>query len=289
MLEQNWALVGWELQQACTVVDIRAALEPLKTRDYSRLEVFKREVNTERTTSIKLRRTRQAIKDAESKWRSAHKKLEASRQSAERARMALKQVQSTPDEDEISTFCEQRERELAEATAKWQECDLRLDALRDDLDLQEAEFAQSELLKFILSGRRALTPLSFANAMAGLPFIGWRQSDKRCSRHPLQPESSHGIVYQRFLIVSKIVAQPASNTEEVVQKMRAHLLDKATHKDFPSEELREYWYYLQCAIESECVKRHNPRAMPFRIFAEYQRRTSVRSVLDMLLEEENRL
>ncbi len=41
---------------------------------------------------------------------------------------------------------------MAEATAKQHECDLRIDALRDDLKLQEADFAQSELLKFILSG-----------------------------------------------------------------------------------------------------------------------------------------
>lgn len=289
ILEQNWAIVGWELQQACTVADVRVALEPLTIIDYSRLEIFKREHNTERTTSTKLRRTRLAIKDAESKWRSAHEKLEAGRQSAERARVALRQVKLTTDEAEISTLCEQWERELAEATAKQHECDRLLDALRDDLKLQEADFAQSELLKFILSERHRLTPLHFANAMAGLPFIGWRQSDKRCSKHPLQPESSHGIVFQRFSIVAKVATQPASSVEEVVQKMRAHLLDKATHKDFAYEELREYWYYLKYAIESEYAKRHNLRVMPFRIFAEYQRRIATRSARDMLLEEKNRL
>jgi hypothetical protein len=103
------------------------------------------------------------------------------------------------------------------------------------------------------------------------------------------PESSHGIVYQRFSIVAKVVAQPASSTEEVVQKMRAHLLDKATHKDFAYEELREFWYYLKCAIESVRAKEPHSGALPYRIFASYQRRTSVRSALDMLHEEKNRL
>ncbi len=235
------------------------------------------------------RSVRLAIDDARSKWRSAHEKLEASRQSTECARAALKQVKSTSDKDEIGTLCEQRERELAKATAKQHECDLLLDALRDDLKLQEADFAQSELLKFILSERHRLTPLNFANAMAGLPFIGWRQSDKRCSGHKLTPKSSHGIVYQRFLIVAGVVAQPASSTDEVVQKMRAHLLDKATHKDFAYEELRDYWYYLKCAIESLYVKNPHSGAMPYLIFAEYQRRAATRSALDLLLEEENRL
>ena len=290
ILEQNWALVGWELQQAYTVADVRAALEPLKTSDYSRLEVFKREHKTEQTTSAKLRRARLAIKYAESEWRSAHEHLEASRQSAERVRVALKQVLLTPDEDEISTLCEQRKRELAEAAANWRECDLRLDSLRDDLKLQESYFAQSELLKFILSGRRDLTtPLNFANAMAGLPFIGWRQSDERCSDHTPMPKSSHGIVYQRFAIVAKVVALPASSVEEVIQKMRAHLLNEATHKDFACEELRENWHYLQCAIESEYAKKTSPRAMPYRIFAEYQRRSSAPSAFDLFLKEEKRL
>lgn len=287
ILEQQWAVVGWELQQACTVADVRAALDPLKTSDYSRLEVFKRDHKTDGTTSAKLRRARLAIKDAESKWRFAYEKLEASRQSAERARVALQQVKSTPDEAEISTLCEQWERELMEATAKLRECDWGLEALRNDLKLQEADFAQSELLKFILSERNELTPLNFANAMAGLPFIGWRQSNKRCSGH--EPKSSYGFVYQRFLIVEKIVSQPTSSADEVVQKMRAHLLDKATHKDFAYEELRDYWYYLKCAIESVYAKKPHSGAMPFRIFAEYQRRAAIRSALDLLLEEENRL
>jgi hypothetical protein len=188
ILEQNWAIVGWELQQACTVADVRAALEPLKTTDYSRLEVFKREHKTERTTSVKLRRARLAIKDAESKWRSAHEKLEASRQSAERARVALKQVKSTPDEAEISTLCEQWERELAEATAKQNECDLRIDALRDDLKQQEADFAQSELLKFILSERRVLTPLNLrtrwqgCRSLGGVSLTSVAQATRRCQK-----------------------------------------------------------------------------------------------------------
>jgi hypothetical protein len=287
ILEQRCALVGWELQQACTVADVRAALEPLMTFGYRRLEIFKREHKTKRMTSAKLRSARLAIGDVHFKWRSAHEKLEASRQSAEHAREALKQAKSTPDEYEISTLCEQCERELAEATAKQRECDLRLDALRDDLKLQEAHFAPSELLKFILSERGRLNPLNFANAMAGLPFIGWRQSHKRCKDH--KPESSAGIVYQRFLIVDKVVAQPAASAEEVVQKMRAHLLDKATHKDFAYEELREYWHHLKCAIESVYAKRLQPGALPYRIFAEYQRRTGARSARDIFLEEKNRL
>jgi hypothetical protein len=43
-------------------------------------------------------------------------------------------------------------------------------------------FARAEVARFCKSARYRLSPLSTANALAGLPFIGWRQSVKRCSR-----------------------------------------------------------------------------------------------------------
>lgn len=51
-----------------------------------------------------------------------------------------------------------------------------IDVLRRRMEQQDAYFAQNQLLKFILSNRRALMPSSFVAAMAGLPFISWRQS-----------------------------------------------------------------------------------------------------------------
>ena len=168
--------------------------------------------------------------------------------SIEQARQALKQVRSASEEKEIRSVCERLERDLAEVEAKQRECDLQLDALREDLKQKEADLPQSELLKVILSERYPLEPLHFANAMAGLPFIGWRQSHKRCSKH--DPQSSHGLCYRRFVIVAKIITQPASSAGEMVENMRAHLLDKATREDCAYDELRAFWYHLKCSIEA---------------------------------------
>ena len=59
------------------------------------------------------------------------------------------------------------------------------ESLRAKLKNLEACYAEIEVFKLIQSRNYRLTPQTFANAMAGLPYIGWRQSLKRCAKIPL--------------------------------------------------------------------------------------------------------
>jgi len=59
-----------------------------------------------------------------------------------------------------------------------------LDRIRGQLEVQirdlEPSFARHELFRFLKSKRYEITPESLANATAGLPYMGWRQSMRRC-------------------------------------------------------------------------------------------------------------
>jgi hypothetical protein len=111
---------------------------------------------------------------------------------------------------ELERFCAEAEEALKQADIEGKkliEEELmsekpRLDQLRKQLekarsdaeDLHEAVLGQetrwycSELLKF-LCGKKlyAINPFKLANALAGLPVMGWRESYSRCSKMQIRP------------------------------------------------------------------------------------------------------
>ena len=89
LLSQHWALIGWELQHARTVPQLRAAFELLKETYAPRLELFRREGHAA-TTTEHLRRMRQELKEvSEFLFKALESKSECER-FAESGRAALK-------------------------------------------------------------------------------------------------------------------------------------------------------------------------------------------------------
>jgi hypothetical protein len=80
------------------------------------------------------------------------------------------------------------------------------EAVDRKFEAQQAYFARTQVLDFIRSRRRSLTPIKFAEAIAGLPFMGWRQSAERCAR--LAPEQRLRIAdmnYEVFRVLERIL------------------------------------------------------------------------------------
>jgi hypothetical protein len=76
--------------------------------------------------------------------------------------------------------------------------------VRHQLEVAHASFARSELVKFCQSHRNRLNPRRVANAVAGLPFLSWRQSAMRCVK--LEIDKAPGrFRYQTFRIVLRII------------------------------------------------------------------------------------
>jgi hypothetical protein len=160
--------------------------------------------------------------------------------------------------------------------------------LRSKLDQQEAYFAQSQLLGFIQSGRRRSTPLNIAMAMAGAPFLSARVSCERCSSLNALAEPGH--TYRMFLAIQAVLADPPGDVRESIEQMSDYLLAPKRAQLPHIAELRRSWYFLRCAIRSNRYDGRYPRGvLPFRIFAEYQRRVERQSQSDVFLASENPL
>jgi hypothetical protein len=280
---ENWALVGWELHRAETPADIRSALELIKGINCRHLDAFRREPTTA-TTARGLRKLRKQSAELSLQRRKAHYSWVKCKESAERARTAIRSAQGPQASEELRTIGAGLDADLEVARATLHELEIRSGAIASDIEHREAWFAQSELLRFIGSDRYASTPLNFANAMAGLPVITWRQSMERCNR--FQDGASLGWNYRQFLIVADVAKHLAANPEEAIEQMKACLRQAKGADVEPCNPLAKNWYFLRCAMESVFKAEHPPKeALPYRIFAEYQRRLAHRSQTDTVLAE----
>lgn len=279
-LEQRWALIGWELQQAETPADIQAALLRIQGITCRNLELFCIEYPQE-TTFSQLQAVRKRFEEVSSNLRKAHSNWKKCKETAELAQSALSNTRDPQKSEELLPIRQGAEAELAQAHKTLNQLQTRWGRQETALRQRGAAFAQSELIAFIRSDRYASTPLDFANAMAGLPHIHWRQSMDRCLS--FQDGASNGLIYRRFQIIANVLRHPAAYAEEAIQRMNARLVEARGQDVIPLNALAEGWYFLRCAIESVFNDEHQPKeALPYRIFAEYQRRSECQSPLDNL-------
>lgn len=179
-------------------------------------------------------------------------------------------------------------RELENARAAFQVSQKCLQSAHAEQTAREAYFAQSQLLKFIQSGRRELTPLNVAMAMAGLPRVSARVSCERCSawKHMTRP----GHAYLMFQAIENAFKKPPAEEETAREKMRAHLMGPLRKNQDHIAEMRRNWYFLNAAIESVYPTHCYPRgSIPYRIFAKYKGLMMARSSVDILLAEMSHL
>jgi hypothetical protein len=163
----------------------------------------------------------------------------------------------------------------------------RIEHINEDIRRQDAFIAQSEFLDFLRSKRYAFNPLNIANAIAGLPLITWRQSVTRCQKHA----STHpyALNMQMFRRVTEALANPSRSADRAVEQMKAHLLRINPKRDASITQLRADFYYLRLATQAVYESRPPKSSLPYRLFAEFLRRTTSRSQFDLVMEEEERL
>jgi hypothetical protein len=231
-----------------------------------------------------LQKAREQLQNVTGKQREAHSNWEKCRVSAEYAQSALSTIRVSQNRKELLRLRQETEEALEQAHMTMDQLQVRRTKLECSLRYGEAAFAQSQLLDFIWSDRYASNPLNFANAMAGMPAVRWRQSMDRCLR--FHGSVSHRLIYRQFQVVAKEMQVRASNPEEAVGRMKARLVNAKGRDVKLCYELARNWHFLRLAIESVIEAGCQPEgALPYRIFAEYQRRASNRSSLDILRAE----
>jgi hypothetical protein len=283
IFEYHWAEVAWELQRAGTPESIRQAFQPISNPQRDELDFFLRET-TQEATFKEFRAMRRVKSGLGIEFRKA---LTEEREAQEALNNVLGALQDRLSNAGTERLLHIYQRRYSQAKKHLDYLHTRIDAEENNLREQGAFLAQSELLNFIDSQRYSLCPMSFANAMAGLPFITWRRSTARCKKQ----EENHPFlnIYELFLEVERALAGPPQKAKLAIEQVKAHLIKSKRQSNQATQTLREEWYYLRVAIETAYSQEPPRGAIPFQVFTEYLRRSSRRSQLDQVLAKEERL
>lgn len=218
----------------------------------------------------------------------AYDNREKCRQAFEKAERAMSDQLSADDKAAVLDQISRRGQRLSDAQTEFDSLDRKQRELQELVLDGEASFARDEFVRLCRSNRYRLTPTNIANALAGLPYIGWRQSAARCKKHP----STHGEgqSIQIFKTIERIV-RSCVRRSDLVGHAEKWLRNKETKKSLGAIALREKWYYLRWSIKTvlDLNPRVSTRNLPFAILREYWKRTSQPSNVDVLFEEEERI
>jgi hypothetical protein len=282
LLERYWAQVGWEIGRAKNLQQLRAAFGPIRESS-GRLDFFVRP-SISRATTHTARSTQKRVWRLNEQIRRGYENERELRERLDRARNALQQAKDASETAHIESIRQERERAFLAFSAKYEKLQQEERDLRNQMMNEWAYIAQNELLTFIHSGRYTINPLNLANAMAGLPQMGWRQSTKRCQK--LQERPGPGFGYSTFKLIDRVYNKSSKRHFLAVFKAE---LRKQPKKNFAAMEMKRNWYYLQRAIKEVLQEKMLPGKVPFRIMAEYRRNMSSRTSVDLVFEEEEQL
>ena len=113
---------------------------------------------------------------------------------------------------------------------------------------QEAVFYQTELLSYLTTKRGTVEPLSIANALAGLPIMGWRQSYDRCSA--MQYESEPHLSYRLLCAINEIWRKrPENLVPHPVDFFRLGVLDLPSKHSSARDYLMKNWHDFKVSLE----------------------------------------
>lgn len=253
LLEECWPEIGWSLlcirqRRDSTIEDVRKAFDPVKTCPHNPglAAAFHHEtLETAKATDI--RRNRVELGELQAQVHHTQAKYDEVERSCHEAENALK-VAGPDDESAIREEAIRRRQSLHQLAGDLRKLRGDAEALDKKLREQEAYVYRSELLDFLHGGKYAVNPRNLSNALAGLPWMGWHQSFRRCSGMPFNAAMLH---YRVFEAVSQICSRLPQDTKPPVDFFRAELLKRSRTSDYSYQFLRENWRDLQLAIE-EC-------------------------------------
>jgi hypothetical protein len=181
------------------------------------------------------------------------------------AENALKQV-SEQDSEDIQAECNHRRERLLQLEENLRRTESTSKELDKKVLDQETYWYCSQLLDFLCGKKKyAMEALNLANALAGLPHMGWRESFARCSKMPRCSPFAQ-LPYQVFEVVSRIWRRrPKDLQGPPTEFFRVQIL-KLPKKDGGIRALvARAWRDLRLAIEQCWKEQHSEESMPCAI------------------------
>lgn len=266
----TWGHFGWTLRTATTRAHIVTAFSSAEIPpQWTHLvTLFVRETHLAATVAD-VHKGRRAIAAAQQQAFDFEKRLRPFAAEVYEAQHALqhmiekqKRGFSAENWDTVSTVHRARLDAYAPLRAEADELDQAVAALRSKQDDVEAAVAQDELLSFLDKSIYKFNPRNLAHAVAGLPYIAWRHSFRRCGQG--KSWSWPSPVYQTFELIDECANASALVFVDALRE-RIRALPASTMR----ETLSDNFYYLRIAVEETLREEPLRTAYPFRVFTLY--------------------
>jgi hypothetical protein len=269
-----WGQFGWTLRRVRTREDVVAAFSSIEVPIHLAylVQLFTR-TTASTATGRDARHAKRAVNAAREKAADLERAL---RPLAERVRQTQRSMERALSKDgkvheDIVRVHRSRLMAYAPLRAQADDLDERLKALEAAQFDAEAAYAQNELLSF-LKGKYKLNPRNLANALAGLPQMGWEQSFKRCGKEKtwLWPSNT----YRVFEMIVKCADE---SSDRFLSAMDAAILALPNRKPADIQFRRSLCanrLYFRRAIEETAVLPDLGESRAYRAFDAYMRNIS---------------
>jgi hypothetical protein len=283
IFESYWPQVGWRLCRATTREEVMQALGPLENLKEPRIDLLLTDVTMIEGVEAKRRYAmqRQRLSDD---LQMASKRLDSARKlifEPLNQRLEIRKWIAT------SGNKNERDHQKSEAAAKLKVLkklnvelgrvlrpkEANLKHAEEDYKASEAKLValdavrvQTEFLGLLVSGRRSLNPLNVANALAGLPEIGWRRSFDLCKEIRPNPEEPASMPYSAFgLIEEALRKSPKDSPEHVINRLRDDVFAVRKNPNHTCEYLKGQGHLLESSIMEVWKSRVGSDERPFVI------------------------
>ena len=289
LVEATWPEIGGKLPRIKTVSDVYEVLKVWEEQNrhntnYVAQTLLRKSATPASANELNERRRRGG--ELHVAYLDAEQARNKCRTALETAQRTLSPDLSETDRATVEEQISKRTEKLAKAEAELATAQARDHAMQELIDQGETYFARAEFAQFCRSRRYRLTPVNVANALAGLPYIGCRQSIQRCLKQA--PSGANGGAMQEFTAIEKIV-RSGTRRSELIKHAERWLKSQRNSKSYEVSELRKNWYYLQKSIQAALDARTRTWDLPFEITKDYRRRKIQPSNIDILFAEEEAL
>jgi hypothetical protein len=268
ILSPGWGDIGWLLSRARTRPRLRKALGLVQFAANEQLLKSFLLTPTIKASRSDIQKTRKSLSDVVTEIYDLIPNVDRQREHASTSGRALIRVSA----ENLEVFLDEHFSRLTKVKPLDYEMS-RLQAeqkmLEEKLTRQEAYVAQTELVKFVGSGKYAHNPRNLAYAMAGLPELGCWQSFNRCARQrsPVWPTWTFGV----FEIIAKCWDRSESESSEALLASLEKKVRTLPKNSYLRNLLSDNWRNLRQAVEQTRMTDGVPTSVPYRLFASFMR------------------
>jgi hypothetical protein len=289
IFEGGWVDIYRELQRCKKpddLIRIFTLIANPQTWWHEPLSIFCRS-SSESASGATLRRLRTELRAVvEPLYRAEQSKRQAKEQ-LDQASWALAQAHGS-NRRMVKRARKKKRKEAWKAEVPYRPLAKKEKQLRERLKQLEASFARQELFSFLKSPRYTLTPLNLANAVAGLPHMGWRRSVTRCKK--ASSKIGNGTMFQIFKAMRYLVTSANRKSEnELVTSIHDGILLLPSRYQLPKAELAKNWFSLRRAIREAYRVAPLPKALICEITKRYFKLICSQSQVEVALTEQFKL